>query len=160
MHKFLFSFHPSTYRSLITIYHGCQHKSQICTVPNLLCLAQLGTAPLLLLTNEWQLTSSSQGLFRGTRRWLKGQALELGADEPTILICLLIAEMFKSYEVQVYYIFLFLMNHWFKNIVFLMLSRNLSGKLTMQFIHEQCALTSRKQNNTMTLASIKLLQLS
>jgi len=45
------------------IYHGCQHKSQICTVPVLLHLAQLGTAPLLLLTNEWQLTSTSQGLF-------------------------------------------------------------------------------------------------
>jgi len=45
------------------IYHDCQHKSQICTVSAFLCPAQLGTVPLLLLTNEWQLTSSSQGLF-------------------------------------------------------------------------------------------------
>ena len=88
----------------------------------------------------------SRIIYRGTRRWLKGQALELGADERTILICLL----FKFYEVQSHYIFLFLMNHWFKNTVFLMLSRNLSGKLTVQLIHEQCALNSRKWNNNYT----------
>lgn len=35
-----------------------------------------------------------------------------------------------------------------------MFSTNLIGKLTMQLIHEQCALTSRKQNNTMKEASI------
>jgi len=66
------------------------------------------------------------------------------------LICLLITEMFKYYEVQLHYTFLFLMNHWFKNTVSLMLSRNLSGKLRMQLIHEQYAPASRKQNNTMT----------
>jgi len=38
-----------------------QVTDKYCTHPSLSC--QLGTAPLLLLTNEWQLTSSSQGLF-------------------------------------------------------------------------------------------------
>jgi hypothetical protein len=46
----------------------------------------------------------SRIIYRGTRRWLKGQALELGAEEPTILICLLITEMFKFYKVQSHFI--------------------------------------------------------
>lgn len=88
----------------------CTHPSSSCPAGNSSTSPHKWVAADLLL---------SRIIYRGNRRWLKGQALELVADEPTIKLPHLSIECWNVQilrsTIAIY--FLFHMNHWLKKIL-------------------------------------------